>query len=238
MKKKLLAIGALIIVVLSGIVVLSVVETNCEAKLIRVACIGDSITEGSGYPSKLQQLLGSDYTVANFGVSGSTASAGSIKPYIDQAEFQQAIDYHPDIIVIMLGTNDANSDISQNETSFETDYSQIIAGFENLEGRQLIWIVKSPPIFTDNPSYNNTYLERIVLPHIDSLATQMNLPTIDLYNAFGNQSDYFMDGVHPNKEGATLIASNVYDAITLPDGSPDTSLFNDGYSGENWWVGF
>jgi lysophospholipase L1-like esterase len=238
MKKKLLAIGTLIIVFLSGIVVFSVVETNCEAKLIRVACIGDSITQGSGYPSKLHQLLGSDYAVANFGVCGSTVSTGSTKPYMDQAEFQQAIDYHPDIIVIMLGTNDANPDIAQNETSFETDYSQIIAAFEQLGGRQLIWIAKSPPIFTDNSSYNNTYLEKTVLPHIDNLADQMNLPTIDLYNAFGNQSDYFMDGVHPNNDGATLIASNVYSAITLPDGSPDTSFFNDGYSGENWWVGF
>ena len=238
MKKKLLAIGTLIIVVLSGLVVFSVVETNCEAKLIHVACIGDSITEGSGYPSKLHQFLGSDYAVANFGVCGSTVSTGSIKPYIDQEEFQQAIDYHPDIIVIMLGTNDANLDIAPNETSFETDYSQIIAAFEKLDGRQLIWIAKSPPIFTDNPSYNNTYLEKTILPHIDNLATQLNLPTIDLYSAFGNQSNYFMDGVHPNSDGATLIASNVYNAITLPDGSPDTSLFNDGYSGENWWVGF
>jgi acyl-CoA thioesterase I len=230
-KKKLLALGTLIIIVLSGIVVFSVVETNCAAKLIRVACIGDSITQGSGYPSKLHQLLGSDYAVANFGVCGSTVSTGSIKPYIDQAEFQQAIDYHPDIIVIMLGTNDANPDIALNETSFETDYSQIIAAFQELEGRQLIWIVKSPPIFADNSSYNNTYLEKIVLPHIDNLAYQTDLPTIDLYNAFGNQSDYFMDGVHPNNDGATLIASNVYNAITLPDGSPDTSFFNDGYSG-------
>jgi acyl-CoA thioesterase-1 len=238
LKKKLLAIGALIIVVLSGFVIFSFVETNCEAKLIRVACIGDSITQGSGYPSKLHELLGSDYAVANFGVCGSTVSTGSIKPYIDQAEFQQAIDYHPDIIVIMLGTNDANPDIAQNETSFETDYSQIITAFEQLEGRQLIWIAKSPPIFADNSSYNNTYLEKTVLPHIDNVANQTNLPTIDLYNAFGNQSDYFMDGVHPNNDGATLIASNVYNAITLPDGSPDTSFFNDGYSGDNWWVGF
>ncbi len=53
MKKKLLAIGALFIVVLSGIVIFSVVETNVEGTPIRVACIGDSITEGSGYPSKL-----------------------------------------------------------------------------------------------------------------------------------------------------------------------------------------
>jgi acyl-CoA thioesterase I len=230
-KKKLLALGALFIVVLSGIVVFSVVEINVEGRPIRVACIGDSITQGSGYPSKLHELLGSNYMVANFGASGSTVSTFSSKPYIDQDVFQEAIDYHPDIVVIMLGTNDANPDIAQNENNFETDYSQLITAFEQLDGRQLIWIVKSPPIFANNSGYNNTYLEKNVLPHIDRLADQMNLPTVDLYSAFGDHSDYFMDGVHPDSDGATLIASSVYDAITLPDGSPDTSYFGEGYSG-------
>jgi len=231
MKNKVLAIGALIIVVLSGIVVFSIVETTVEGDPIRVACIGDSITQGSGYPSKLHELLGSNYTVANFGVSGSTVSSNSKEPYMNQTAFQEAIDYHPDIVIIMLGTNDANPDIAQNETSFETDYSQIIAAFENLEGRQLIWVLKSPPIFAQDSSYNNTYLEKNLLPKIDRLADQMDLPTVDLYSAFSDHSDYFMDGVHPDSDGATLIANNVYDAITLPDGSPDTSFFGDGYSG-------
>jgi acyl-CoA thioesterase I len=228
---KFQAIGALLIVVLLGIAIFSVVETNVEGKPIRVACIGDSITEGSGYPSMLHQLLGPNYTVANFGVSGSTVTSQSIRPYIDQAAFQEAIDYHPDIVVIMLGTNDANTDIAQNETSFEADYTQIIDSFEQLEGTQLIWVVKSPPIFANNSSYNNTYLENNVFPQIDKVADQMKLPTVDMYSAFGNHSDYFMDGVHPDSEGASLIASHVYDAITLPDGSPDTTQFGDGYSG-------
>ncbi len=228
---KFQAIGALLIVVLSGIAIFSIVETTVLGDPIRVACIGDSITEGSGYPSMLHQLLGSNYTVANFGVSGSTVTSQSIRPYMDQVAFQEAIDYHPDIVVIMLGTNDANFDIAQNETSFETDYSQLINSFEQLEGRQLIWVVKSPPIFANNSSYNNTYLENNVFPQIDKVADQMKLPTVDMYSAFGNHSDYFMDGVHPDSEGASLIASHVYDAITLPDGAPDTTQFADGYSG-------
>ena len=228
---KLLAIGAVIIILLSGLVVFSVVTTNCAAKPIRVACVGDSITEGSGYPYKLHLLLGSNYTVGNFGVSGSTVSLNSTKPYMNESKFQEALDFQPDIIVIMLGTNDANPEISQNEDSFETDYSQLVTAFEQLEGTQLIWVVKSPPIFTNNSSYNNSYLEGTVIPQIDKLADQMNLPTVDMYSALGTHSDYFMDGVHPDSNGASLIASNVYDAITLPDGSPDDSYFSDGYLG-------
>jgi lysophospholipase L1-like esterase len=59
----------------------------------------------------------------------------------------------------------------------------------------------------------------------------MNLFTVDMYNALLNHSEYFADGVHPTREGAAVIAANIYDAITLPDGSPDASFFADEYSG-------
>jgi lysophospholipase L1-like esterase len=236
-KMQLLAFGSVIIILLlcvtafSVVMSHSVVGSNNLIKPIRVACVGDSITEGSGYTTKLRSLLGLNYTVANFGVSGSTVSLNSVRPYMDQSKFQAAMEFHPDIVVIMLGTNDANPEISPNETSFETDYTQLISSFEQLDGRQLIWVVKSPPIFANDSSYNNTYLADDVLPQVDTVAQQMSLPTVDVYSAFGNHSDYFMDGVHPDSNGASIIASNVYDAITLPDGSPDETCFGGGYSG-------
>jgi len=124
----------------------------------------------------------------------------------------------------MLGTNDANPQIAQSEENFEEDYSQLITCFEELEGNQTVWIVKSPPIFSTDSSYNNTYLADTLLPQIDNVANRLDLPTIDMYRAFGNHSDYFMDGVHPNADGASLIASNVYDAITLNGSSLDDSF--------------
>jgi lysophospholipase L1-like esterase len=121
--------------------------------------------------------------------------------------------------------------ITPNETGFDTDYSQLVWAFQQLDGKQLIWIVKSPPIFTHNSSYNNTILTTTFLPEIDILSDNLNLPTVDIYDALINHSEYFADGVHPTSDGATVIAVNVYDAITLPDGSPDTSLFADEYLG-------
>jgi lysophospholipase L1-like esterase len=197
-----------------------------DARPIRVACVGDSITQGSGYPHKLQILLGPNYTVGNFGVSGSTVSQNSTIPYMNQTAFKKAEDFDPDIVVIMLGTNDANPEIAHSEENFESDYNQLVNSFEALNGDQMIWVVKSPPIFSNTSSYNNTYLADTVIPHVDNVANQLNLPTVDMYNVFSNHSDYFMDGVHPNPDGASLIASNVYDAITSPDGSPDDSYFN------------
>jgi|SRR5665647_1569795 len=227
---KLFATGIMIFILLLGVAAYFSVEF-ASAKPIRVACVGDSITEGCGYPYQLHLMLGSNYIVGNFGVSGSTVSLDSTKPYMNESKFKEVLDFEPDIIVIMLGTNDANPEITPNENGFDSDYSQLVSAFQQLDGRQLIWIAKSPPIFANNSSYNNTILTATVLPQIDNLADQMNLPTVDMYNALSNHSEYFADGVHPTNNGAAVIAANVYDAITLPDGSPDDSCFADGYSG-------
>jgi acyl-CoA thioesterase-1 len=227
---RLFSTGVMIFILLLGVVAYFSVE-YVSAEPTRVACVGDSITEGSGYPFQLHMMLGSNYVVGNFGVSGSTVSLDSTKPYMNESKFKEALDFNPDIIVIMLGTNDANSEITPNETGFDTDYSQLVWAFQQLEGKQLIWIVKSPPIFTLNSNYSNTILTTTFLPEIDNLSDQLNLPTVDIYGALNNHSEYFSDGIHPTYDGATVIAANIYDAITLPDGSPDDSLFDDGYSG-------
>jgi len=218
---------ALVIVILSScITTFFVVSAENMKHPIRVACVGDSITEGSGYPFILQTMLGSNYIVGNFGVSSSTVSQNSMRPYLNQTSFKKAQDFSPDIVVIMLGTNDANPEITQNTDEFETDYFQLISSFKQLKGEQLIWITKSPPIFSTASSWNNTYLTSEIIPKIDSVAAQMNLPTINIYDTFGEHEDYFADGVHPNRDGATLIASTIFDAITMPDGSPDTTSFS------------
>jgi hypothetical protein len=41
----------------------------------------------------------------------------------------------------------------------------------------------------------------------------MNLPVVDFYDTFGNHTDYFVDGIYSNSDGATVIASEVYDTI-------------------------
>ena len=222
---KSFALALLILIFLFATATFFVVAAVNQKQPIRVACVGDSITEGSGYPHDLQLMLGSDYFVGNFGVSGSTVSQNSIRPYLDQTAFQQAKDFTPDIVVIMLGTNDANPEITQSGDTFDSDYLELINSFQQLDGQQLIWVVESPPIFSTTSSWNNTYLTCTVIPQIDDLADQMNLPIIDMYDTFGDHSDFFADGIHPNSDGALLIASTVFDTITMPDGSPDYSFF-------------
>ena len=80
----------------------------------RVACIGNSITYGYGlknrseecYPAVLGIMLGENYTVENFGISARTLLNKGDHPYMQEKLFTEARAFHPDIVIIKLGTND------------------------------------------------------------------------------------------------------------------------------------
>ena len=184
---------------------------------IRVACIGDSITQITNYPSELQTMLGASYVVENFGVSGSTVLNDTYRPYIHRDEFQRAKAFLPNTVVIMLGTNDANTYNFPIIDNFVDDYTRLISEVQALASKPRIFIVKPPPIFYTGLDLNNTNLLEGVMPHIEQVAKELDLPTIDVYDALINHPEYFPDGVHPNNEGGTAIANQIYQSITFAD---------------------
>jgi lysophospholipase L1-like esterase len=125
----------------------------------------------------------------------------------------------------MLGTNDDLSGARPYNASFEEDYTTLITSFQQLDSNPQILIANSPPIFNDSADLSPAYLSDTIIPKTENVANNLNLPIIDVYDAFGNNSSYFVDGVHPNSQGADLIASQVYDAINEQDVS---SIFPDG----------
>jgi lysophospholipase L1-like esterase len=223
-RTKIMAIAISIVILMLPLAVFKVfnpqnseLSISSPSKPIRVACVGDSITAVSGYPSDLQGMLGDNYTVGNFGSSGSTVLLNSWKPYMNQIEFQSAKAFEPNIVIIMLGTNDDLMALHQYNESFEDDYAKLITSFEDLQSTPQIYLADSPPIFNDSSDLSPAYLTNTLIPHTDDLANRMNLPIIDVYDAFGNNSSYFLDGIHPNSEGATLIANQIYDTIDSAD---------------------
>jgi lysophospholipase L1-like esterase len=197
-----------------------------NAGLIRIACVGDSITEGSGYTVKLQAMLGAGYVVGNFGVSGSTVMLNSDKPYMNQSAFQKAKLFQPSIVVVMLGTNDAREDVTELVEKFRVDYKRLIEAYQTLECDPEIWLVKPPPIFENNLALSNANLEQHVIPCIDQVANELSLPTIDINLLLSEHPEYFGDGVHPNSDAAYLIAGEISRAI-VATGADVTTSFSD-----------
>jgi acyl-CoA thioesterase I len=181
--------------------------------LARVACVGDSITAFSGYPNDLQSLLGNGSLVGNFGVSGSTVSLGSIEPYIRENATKVAADFQPSVVVILLGTNDARADVYPHTGNFTTDYKTLISRFQQLDSHPIIYLAIPPPVYENNINISSSHLTEDIIPKVRQVAAENGLALIDTNTPLINHPDYFVDGVHPNTQGAEVIAQTIYQAI-------------------------
>ncbi|MCW3999086.1 MAG: GDSL-type esterase/lipase family protein [Candidatus Bathyarchaeota archaeon] len=211
---KLLYAAAAVIIIIGGALLMQAISKPQSAP-IRVACVGDSLTEGSLYPDDLYMMLGGGYDVANFGWHGTTVSLDAPTPYMHEEVFRQALEFKPDIVIIMLGTNDANPDVQKYNAYFIEDYSALIDKFQSLESKPQVWLALPPPIFNNGTGLSTEFFEQHILPGISEVAAKTGLPTIDVYSALLSHPEAFpFDGVHPNDQGSRLIASAVYEALT------------------------
>ena len=128
---------------------------------IKVGCIGDSVTKGYGikgagksYPEQLQALLGAEYLVRNFGHSGATLLANGHNPYIQTKEYQEALQFAPDIIVVALGLNDTDPRNWPNYSiEFEKNYSTLIDQFREVNPAVEVYVCLMTPIFSGHPRF-------------------------------------------------------------------------------------
>jgi lysophospholipase L1-like esterase len=202
------------------------IEQN-NPKPIRVACVGDSLTQSTKYTHNLVNKLGVNYTVGNFGVDGTTVTLNSYSPYMETMAFQEVLDFKPEIIIIMLGTNDANCYLSQYNTVFVDDYITLIHAFQKLPNKPEIWLVLPPPIFRNSVGYVSEYFEQTVIPGIKQAAKKTNLQVIDVYSLLLDYSEHFPDGIHPksttdncgNEPVTQIIVNTIYNTILLHSNS-------------------
>lgn len=191
----------------------------------KVACIGNSITYGIGtenpqaesYPAQLQQLLGHDYLVGNFGKPGATLLNHGHRPYMKQPEFQKAMEFAGDIAVIHLGINDTdprNWPIYRDE--FVRDYLALIDSCKEANPHCRILICRLTPISHRHPRFESGTRDwhRDIQLAIETISRVAKVQLIDLHQALYAYPFLFPDGLHPNPEGAGILAHTVYSAIT------------------------
>ena len=221
-KKKVLAVEIAVLIISLSLTVVFFDKFGLisNAKITSVACIGDSITELTKYPNVLQTRLDANYLVGNFGVNASTVVFNSSRPYYFENTFKKARNFLPDIVVIMLGTNDARTNVYGSIDRFVLDYEKLVSKIQILESNPKIFLVKPPPILNNTLNLSNADLLEGVMPRIEQVAKDLNLTTIDVYTPLANHPEYFPDGIHPNNEGANLIASIVYEAIISANENP------------------
>ncbi|NDW09959.1 GDSL-type esterase/lipase family protein [Dysgonomonas sp. 520] len=188
----------------------------------KVACVGDSITDGDGlqdrskeaYPAILSVLLGDGYQVVNFGKSGATMLKSGDWPYWDKPAFREALAFNPDIVIIQLGANDTKpQNIPSFPGKYEEDLRAMVDSFQQLSSHPEIFLCKPIPSFKNRFHINDTILCSEAIPAIDKVAFEKKCRVIDLHAAFLYRPEFFPDGVHPDKNGAIEMAVIVAKSI-------------------------
>lgn len=187
---------------------------------VKVACVGDSITQGSGagpgkaYPSQLQEMLGDQWKVGNFGVSGRTLLKKGDFPYWKEKKYQEALQFLPDVVIIMLGTNDTKPQNFKHEKEFSDDYAELVNSFQGLASEPKIYVCRPCPVpDPGNFGINDKNLQ-VYIKKVNDLAEEMNLGVIDMHQALADKPKLLPDRVHPNAEGAGEMAKAAFKALT------------------------
>ena len=201
--------------------------------MMRLAFLGDSITQGSGasniefcYVSQVGKMLGAK--VINYGIGG-TRIARQKAPSIDHRhdiDFNLRtvlLDRNVDKLFVFGGTNDYGHGDAEwgkvGDTDLFTFHGAVNTLFSTLVetyGKQKIVVIlplKRANIDTNKNPTTGKYLIEYV-ETIKFYAEKFGLKYIDLYNeGFSTppegESEFFADGLHPNDKGHRVLAEKI-----------------------------
>ncbi len=208
-----------------------------QADAIRVACIGNSITDGFGidmatqygYPAQLQKKLGNGYWVKNFGVSSRTMLNKGDFPYMNEMAWRDALAFKPDIVLIKLGTNDSKPYNWQHKAEFRQDLEQMVltlrpdlavSSKKRKKAKSIVpakpEIYLCTPIKAEKPTWeiSDSVIANEIIPIQQAVAAKYGLKVIDLHTLYeGGAQQMLPDGIHPNGKGALRMAEIIFDAL-------------------------
>ena len=196
---------------------------------IKVALVGDSVTYGhsiknwpkNNYPALLSDMLGENYCVKSYGVSGSTVQPDGDQPYNITKAYTWSHDYQADIIVLMLGSNDSKPENWKSTDKFKTEYLKLIDSYMSEKNPPELILCTPPTAYfpegvTEGLSNYDVqpFIIEEVAEIVRNVAEEKGFKLIDMNTLTENRRDLFgKDNVHPNNDGAKLIAETVYDFI-------------------------
>lgn len=196
---------------------------------IKIACVGDSVTFGYGiqdrkkdsYPAVLQSMLGADYKVRNFGVSGHCVQDTSDRPYANTKTYAKSLKYDADIVVFMLGSNDTKVFNWQGIDTFRAAYYNLLDTYGDA---QIVLCTPPTAYYIDELSEVANHdddgittfeiqpgaVEEIA-NMVYEIAKERGYSVVDINTVTDGHPEWFtVDGTHPNEDGAMAIAQAVY----------------------------
>lgn len=184
----------------------------------RVACVGDSITYGlriidrknDSYPAVLQKLLGDDYEVRNFGANSATVQEHANRPYMAKKIFQESLSWEPEIVVVMMGTNDSKKQNWKGADAYLAAMEKLISCYQALHSSPKIYVLTPPKAFSSYMGISDVHIEE----EAEVLRSRNAWPLIDIRSEFSHWRHWIgPDGIHPNAQGAAVIAMRVAEKL-------------------------
>ncbi len=194
----------------------------------RIACIGDSVTYGAGvlgkrgtstYPVYLQGLVGDDWQVLNYGLTGRTLMNSADVPYMKEEMYPETLACEADVYLVMLGTNDAKH-YNWNAENYEKDLKVLLENYIEIAGIDGVYAMKPLKCFVvegktevGHNIKNENVIEACEI--IERVAKELQVNVIDLYTFSEDHPEWLPDGIHPNAEGNREIADYIYEHLDL-----------------------
>jgi lysophospholipase L1-like esterase len=192
-----------------------------------IACIGASdVSTPTPYgtpnwPVYIAPMLGSGYTIDNFGASGTTMIQNGNAPYWNTSQYVAATNSYPNIVIIMLGSNDSKPQNWADQTNYIPDYEQLIDQFRNLPTHPRIYVVTLLTAYgAGNYGITDPIVTGIITPWIRQIGFDEGLAVIDVNAATKNMPENFPDDIHPDIAGAQVVAETIFNGLMTAGETP------------------
>lgn len=194
-------------------------------KISKIDCVGDSITYGTGvrltrstdaYPVMLKHAFNYNVIVNNYGMPSYTLQNEGNLPYRSTGYIQRVKSDRPDVIIIMLGTNDCKP-INWNKDRYIKEYTALIKQFKGISSHPDIYIM-IPPALALSHSKKKTSISVDNINKLPGIITNIGKKThvhvIDQYHVIKGHMNYYYDKIHPNKLGNEKMVNKIVSALS------------------------
>lgn len=195
------------------------------ASALTISCVGDSITEKGGashpsksYPTLLQDLLPSSYDVKNFGRSGATMIEHPDDSYRERDEYEDALESDPDLVTIMLGTNDAKGEFWDDESpdDYTDSFEDLVQTFRDL-GAIVVVMIPVPQLKASSKWPDPDVINEVIPSLVEKVAQKVDAPLVDMRVPLlvdGEvDEDLYDDSIHPNDVGNEKMAAHLKEQL-------------------------
>lgn len=210
-------------VLLDGEEYLSFSFTATARSYKRIACVGDSQTSGTqwideAYPTLLAELLGAGFEVGNFGSGGASltnyTNTETYSSYVTQGDnYQNSLDFEPDLVIIMLGTNDTKK-WAQASLEYKDAYKSLVDSYRAVNPDVEIVVCTSPEVLESN-TFGIPFgvISNYIYPLQLEIAAELGATLVDFHALIEEKTEsqkalfYRDDGVHITRDAAFELAA-------------------------------